>query len=474
MLRRCLALTVLVALCWPAPRIWACYAVIVGRGASADGSVLVAHHEQNGGRRILNFRRIPRRQFASGAQLRLLRGGTLAQVPETAAFLWSENPGLEFSDGYLNEWGVAIVSDGCATREDGYEALVARGEIRQGGIGYMLRRLVAERARSAREGVKVAGELVERFGYAASGRSYVIADPREAWVFAAVQGRRWAAQRVPDDCVVILPNVHIIGEVDLADTDNFLGSPDLVEYAVKRGWFDPQGGERFNFRRAYSAVRGGPPDPRRLRGRELVTGKRDTASHGEELSFGVRPAEKMTVAATVAILRDKGGPVALSTPSTQEGAVFQLRADVPREIGCIYWRTTAEPATSVLTPWYLGITETPPTYFRDVPVERQLSLEHHFQPPRGTFDEAAKLAWWTFKGLQDWVYGDYQTRVAAVRRAWSALEEREFAEQPEVEAKALGLWKTDQDAARRHLTEHCAEVAAKACGEAEKLIGAAR
>ena len=490
MLRRCLTWTILVALCWPAPRIWACYAVIVGRGASADGSVLVAHNEQNGGRRILNFRRIPRRQFASGAKLRLLRGGTLAQVPETWAFLWSENPGLSFSDGYLNEWGVAIVSDGCATREDGYEALVARGEIRQGGIGYMLRRLVAERARSAREGVKVAGELVERFGYSASGRSYVIADPSEAWVFAAVRGRRWAAQRVPDDCVVILPNVHIIGEVDLADTDNFLGSPDLVEYAVKRGWFEkkgtgpicrngPEGASHkldlspFSFRKVYSAVRGGPPDPRRLRGRELVTGKRDSASRGEALSFGVVPAKKMTVAAAVAILRDKGGPVPLSTPTTQEGAVFQLRAEMPKEIGCVYWRTTAEPATSVLTPWYLGITETPSTYFRDVQVETQLSLDHHFQPPRGTFDEDAKLAWWTFKGLQDWVYGDYQTRAAALRRTWTAFEEREFADQPEVEAKALGLWKTDQEAARRYLTEYCAERAAQAREEAEKRIRAA-
>jgi len=400
MRRPYLALTLLLALCWPAPRAWACYAVIVGREASADGSVLVAHNEQNGGRRILNFRRIPRRRFAEGATVRLRRGGTLAQVPETWAFLWSENPGLSFSDGYLNEWGVAIVSDGCRTREDGYEALVARDEIRQGGIGYLLRRLVAERARSAREGVKLAGELVERFGYSASGRSYAIADPTEAWVFAAVQGRRWAARRVPDDCVVVLPNVHIIGQMDLADTDNFLGSPDLVEYAVKRGWYDPRDGQPFNFRRVYSKVRGGPPDPRRLRGRELVTGQRDTASHGEELSFGVRPAEKMTVAAAIAILRDKGGPVPLSTPSTQEAAVFQLRADLPREIGCIYWRTTAEPVASVLTPWYPGITETPPAYFRDAPVETQLSLAHHFRPPRGTFDEDPKLACGRSRGFR--------------------------------------------------------------------------
>ena len=229
------ALAVLILLAFAA-RAWACYAVIVGRDASADGSVLVAHLEQNGGKRILNFRRIPRRQHAPGEQVALRRGGRLPQVDQTWAFLWSQNPGIEYSDGYLNEWGVAVVSDGCRTREDDYDTLVERGEIRDGGIGYMLRRLVAERARTAREGVQLAGQLVERFGYADSGRTYVIADPREGWLFSAVRGRRWVAQRAPDDMMVALPNVHIIAQIDLKDSDNFLASPDLISYAVRRGW----------------------------------------------------------------------------------------------------------------------------------------------------------------------------------------------------------------------------------------------
>ena len=61
----------------------------------------------------------------------------------------------------------------------------------------------------------IVAELVERFGYVHSGRTYVIADPREAWLFAVVRGRRWVARRVPDDRVVVLPNVHIIEEIDL-------------------------------------------------------------------------------------------------------------------------------------------------------------------------------------------------------------------------------------------------------------------
>ena len=184
------------ALAWQAGCAWGCYAVIVGCNASADGSVVVGHLEQNYGRRVLIFRRVPRQQFPEDSTVRLKRGGQLPQVPETAALLWTESPGLEFSDTYLNEHGVAIVSDGCPTREDDYQTLVRRGEIREGGIGFMLRRLVAQRARSARQGVEIAGKLLERFGYADSGRTYVIADPREAWLLAVVRGRQWAACRV--------------------------------------------------------------------------------------------------------------------------------------------------------------------------------------------------------------------------------------------------------------------------------------
>jgi dipeptidase len=203
-----------------------------------------------------------------------------------------------------------------------------------------------------------------------------------------------------------------------------------------------------------------------------VTGNRETAARGAALSFGVVPAEKMTVAAVVAILRDKGGPVPLSTPSTQEAAVFQLRADLPREIGCVYWRTTAEPIASVLTPWYLGIDHTPPSYYRDVPVDENVSLDYHFRPPRGTFDFDPDSAWWRFRRLQDRVYATGEPRRATVRRTWAAFEKRQFAHQPEVEAKARKLWKADPAAARRYLTDHCAQVAAEACRAAKGLTGA--
>ncbi len=448
---------------------WACYAIVVGKKASADGSVLVGHNEQNGGRRILNFRRIPRQKHNKGTVVRLRRGGELAQVGETCAFLWSENPGLEFSDSYLNEWGVAVVSDGCPTREDSYQDLVGRGDIRDGGIGYMLRRLVAQRARTARDGVRIAGRLIERFGYVDSGRTYVIADPREAWLLGVVRGRRWVARRVPDDAVVLLPNVHIIGEVDLRDTENFLASQDLVDYAIHRGWFDPNGDEPFNFQRAYGPEGDTLPDPRQYRGQQLVAGRTMNRRAREPLPFAVKPARKLAVADVIEILRDRGASPLISDPSTQEAAVFQLRENMPSEIGCVYWRTTAEPSVSVLTPWYLGIMETPKCYYLPTDVKTHLSVDHHFSPPQGTFEVRPDLAWWKFMTLQQMVHRDYEKRIKIVRPVWEAFEKKALGEQTIVEQQALRSRRGGSDAACEYLTQYCEKVALEACHEADEL-----
>jgi len=452
----------------------ACDGVIVGRAVSADGSVLVGHNEENGLDRVLQFHKIPRQQHRPGSVVRLRSGGQIEEAPETWAMLWSENPGLSFSDGYLNEWGVAVVSIQCLTREDGYEALAARGEIRDGGIGYMLRRLVALRAKTASEGVELMGRLVERFGYVDSGRTYAVADPREAWVVEVVRGRRWVAQRVPDDKVVVLPARHVIGEVDLSDRENFRGSPDLVSYAVARGWFDPAKGRPFSFREVYQTVERSAPDRRHFRGQEIVTGKAGRWPPREPLPFAVTPRGKLGVRDVIAFLRDDRGIASMFHATTQEAAVFQLRGWMPGEIGSIYWRTTGRPDVSVLVPWYAGVTATPQSYGPHANPSVQLSLEHHFQPPPGTFQPNLDKAWWKFKTLARHVDEDYSHRVEAVQAAWRAQEDRQFQCQPSFEAEVLKIWQKDPEAARARLSQYCGGLAAEACAQADKLCAGFR
>ena len=446
----------------------ACFAVIAGRETTTDGSVLVGHNEQDSGVCVLHFSRVPRRQFAPTDTVALRRGGRASQVDETLSYLWSQCPKQEYSDSFLNERGVIVVSDKCPTRENSYEELVARGEIRDGGIGLLLRRLVAERATTAREGVRIAGELVERYGYVQNGRTYIIADPREAWLFCTVGGPRWVAQRVPDDRVVVMPNIHIIRQVDLNDADNFQASPDLIDYAIHRGWYDPASGKPFDFRVAYRENRTDEIDPRRRHAHSLLLG-REVSAEGP-LPFGVKPKAKLSVASMAEILRDRSGEKHFSTPVTVEAAVFQLRQGMPTDIGCVYWRISCEPSTGVLIPWYCGITQTPEGYFPADPLEERLSPTYQFDPPEGTFQPNAKHVFWRLKRVQDTVYEDYDGRIADVRKRWRKIEERLLSEQSAVENEALRLWKRDPDAARAMLTRYGQEVSARVLAEAERIV----
>ena len=219
-----------------------CVTILVGKNASTDGSVFIAHNEDDlNDHNCVDLHKVPRIKHALGEkQIFLDNTDSLDEVAETFGYFWIT--GSKYAEEqYLNEWGVAITSNSSQSK-----VLIGNGR-----IDHNLRRIVIERARTAREAVKIAGMIVEKFGYATSGRVYSIADPNEAWVFEIANGKHWIARRVPDDEVVIVPNYYVIDEFHKADTINFLSSPDLIDYAAANGWYDPQTGTSFNFRNIY-------------------------------------------------------------------------------------------------------------------------------------------------------------------------------------------------------------------------------
>jgi len=123
-----------------------CFTVVVGKDASADGYVIMAHNEDDPPPQMVNHHKVPRKNYKPGETVKLLNGGQLEQTEESWALIWSEMPEMLFSDSYINEWGVCIASDRCPSKED-------RPELTHGGISFMLRRIVAERAKTAREGL---------------------------------------------------------------------------------------------------------------------------------------------------------------------------------------------------------------------------------------------------------------------------------------------------------------------------------
>ncbi len=352
-----------------------CFTILVGKKASADGSVMVAHNEDDRGDIIVNLRKIQARDYGSPQKVALGRGAFFETDGKTAGFLWIEGTTQEFADSFINEHGVLVASDSCSSR-------VTAEDYTDGGIGYMLRRLIAEKAKSARDAVRIAGELVEKYGYRGSGRTYSIADRKEAWMLAVLRGRHWYAQRVPDDEVAVIPNHYTIRQIRPDDMDHFMGSRDIVEYAAKNGWYDEAKDGPFDFKRAFER----PSDRdlvsdgntlRHWRGLNLVSGKIWELSRS--YPFSTKTAKKVTAEALMAILRDHyegteydatdgyktGTPNrtkfrTICTASTINSFVVSLDPTRPEPISMSIWLALGKPDTTVFLPLYYGEENLPP------------------------------------------------------------------------------------------------------------------
>ena len=441
-----------------------CFSIVVGKDASIDGSVLFAHNEDDDGHLIVNYYIVPVITHPPEEYIMLKNGGQVPQVKETYRYLWFQMPGMDFSDSYFNEYGVCVASDKCLSKEE-------QGELSNGGISYWLRRLIAERANSAREGVKIAGKLIEEYGYNSSGRTYIIADPNEAWMLSVVFGKHWVAQRVPDDKAAVIPNYFTIGEIDLSDTLNFLGSKDIINYAFERGWYNPEEDGSFNFAKAYSSLESRQAEGnihRMWRGLNLLA--KEEYNITDEFPFAFEPKKKLSVQDLIEVLRDHyegteldkslnyelGSPYELNGSTicavhNQYGFVAQLRNWLPNNIGTVIWLSQRRPDSQPFIPWYFGLNKIPKDYneFKDY----KEALSHHFQ----FYIRNGIHAYYTFDDLAEKVQTSYSEAIFDIKDRWSELEKVLFKNQESFEKEVMN--ESDKEKRQELITNYTKDLA---------------
>lgn len=245
------------------------YGLYIGKNHTADGVAYLAGYGDEPSSHWLEV--VERRTHPEGASVRVgvtqqadLPGvlSEIPQAPETARHIrvnysYYKGTPAPLTNGGLNEHGVAVRDIWSPSRDE----LVAMTPKDQTGPNYSdLARIVLERAGSAAEGVRIMGELIARYGHSTyGGNSHIIADSTEAWVvvqFAGGQGL-WAAERLGDDSIRASRPGYIEDiPIDEPGSPDFLYSPNLVDFAVSQGWFDPAGGEAFNVNRIYGDAKG--------------------------------------------------------------------------------------------------------------------------------------------------------------------------------------------------------------------------
>jgi secernin len=214
--------------------------VAVGN-STADGSVIFGKNSDREPNEAHEVLILPGQDVEPGSMLKC----TYIEIPQqehTYAVLLAKPFWIWGAEMGVNEHGVTI----------GNEAIFTKVPYEKGpsltGMDFL--RLALERAKTAFEALQVITQLLERYGQGGScgfthpfyyHNSFILADPREAWVLETA-GRQWVAEKVKS--VRSISNGATIGsEWDLA-------SEDLVRFAVENGWC--KGRDDFHFARCYS------------------------------------------------------------------------------------------------------------------------------------------------------------------------------------------------------------------------------
>ena len=395
-----------------------CTNVIVSRGASRDGSVLVSYaadsHYLFG---ELYYR--PAADWPAGSMLKIYEWDTHRYLGEIEQATHTYQ-----TVGNMNEHQLIITE----TTWGGRPEL----EDKTGGIDYgSLIYVTLQRAKTAREAIDIIVDLANTYGYASEGETFSIADKNEAWIMELVgkgmnvkngvnlnKGIVWVAMRVPDGAICAHANQARIGKFPMNDPDNCLYAPDVVSLARRKGWYDGLDSD-FSFKKAYcpadfGTVRG--CDARAWSAFNILTDgwfsfydeegnpvTRDAYAYmdyvlGKDLNADfplfVYPRKKAGVKEIADVMRDhfEGTPMdmsqdigaggnalpyrwrpmefefdgktyvnerAIATQQTGFWMVGQARNYVPDIVGGILWFGTDDAATSYLTPIYTSTTRVP-------------------------------------------------------------------------------------------------------------------
>lgn len=454
----------------------ACTNLIVGKKASADGSVLVTYSADSYGM----FGELYHYPAATHSK------GTMREIHDwdTGKFLGKikEAPVTYNVIGNMNQFQVTIGETTFGGRE---ELVDTTGIMDYGSLIYV----ALQRSRSAKEAIRIMTDLVKEYGYYSGGESFTVADPNEVWILEmigkgpGVKGAVWVAVRIPDDCISAHANQSRIHQFNLNDKDNCLYSPDVIAFAREKGYFNGLNKD-FSFAAAYNPIDFG--GARYCEARVWSFFNMFNKSVGEKylpyamgktkepMPLYIKADKKISVKDMQNAMRDHyegtllditkdlgAGP--FNTPyrlspltfkvdsvdyfnerpiSTQQTAftfVAQMRSNLPNEIGGVLWFGADDANMTVYTPFYCNSTRVPVCYN---------------DPKANCVTFSWDSAFWIYNWVAGMIRPRYSLMIDDMRKVQSNLETTFIDSQSAIESTALKMYEKSPANAVDFLTNY--------------------
>ena len=456
---------------------FACTVLMVGKNATVDGSVMTSHtcdgwYDQRvqiipggshkAGETVPIYKNIC---YQTRPNKELQLAGEIPQAPETYTYFHAGYP-------FMNEKSVIMGEFTWSGRDENLCEEKAWMMIEQ------LQVLALQRAATARDAIRIMGEMAEKYGYADGGEALTVADKNgEVWLFeicgpgplwtpeSGKPGAIWVAQRIPDDGFAMGANRARIAEIAWDDKDNFMYSSNIRSFAQEMGWW--KDGEPFVFHKIYNPQPYGSPyyqQRREWRTYSLIEPSlKLDPNQAEQYPLVIKPSKKLSVQDIMAVYRDnlEGTPYDLTTglaagpfgtptryatpkgvrPENRKGNdwdrsislfrcsysfVGQVRPDMPDPIAAVLWFGEDQPSTTLYMPIYAGTTEVPRPY--------AVGKRHEFD---------RDSAWWAWNFVGNWADLKFSHMIQDIRQVQQQLEGKYFLELPQVDKKALEFYQKD-------------------------------
>ena len=470
--------------------IFACTNFLVGKYASVDGSTMITYSADS----YALFGELyhwPAKKYSQGEMLKVYEWdsgkylGEIAQASQTYNVV-----------GNMNEYQVTIGETTFGGRE---ELADPDGIIDYGSLIY----IALQRAKTAREAIKIMTDLVAEYGYYSGGESFSIGDPNEIWVLEMIgkgkgnKGAVWVAVRIPDDCISAHANQSRIHQFPLKDPKNCLYSKDVISFAREKGYYTGKD-EDFSFSKAYNPLDFGGQRFCEARVWSFFNkcnkdmAKFVTYAQGktqEPMPLYIKPDKKLSLSDIQGMMRDhyegteldwtndigagpfkspyRWAPLTWKVDSVeycnerpiatqQSGFVFtsQMRSWLPNSIGGVLWFGTDDAAQTVFTPMYCSVTEVPECY-------------------REGNGDLYTFSWTSSFWIQNWVsnmvYNKYDYMHPDLKKVQDELEGKFLSEQSNTEKEALDLYKKSPEQAVQFLTKYSEKQAQYAFEKWKKL-----
>lgn len=303
-----------------------CTSILIGKAASLTGSVIIGRNEdaKTAWPKHLAFNQheeVADNHFKSKANKFELDLPTTkfaySSTPE-----WTDKYGLFEEDG-INEYHVAMSATESAYSNERVLAVDPFDEDK-GILEEAMITVVLPYIKTAREGVKRLGKIVEEHG-AAEADGMLFADRDEAWYMEIGSGHHWVAMRIPDDSYAVVANQLSIQEIDF-DSDSFLVSTGIQEF-VKQNQLWPED-KTFNFREIFGTKSDSDlhyNTPRVWMGQKLLTPSVAQETQSFELPFIRKPDRPISIQAAQGVLTNhyQNTPYDLTNPKNCANATFR-------------------------------------------------------------------------------------------------------------------------------------------------------